>query len=143
MSSLPPPPQALSLLLAETHISDARTGQNSLIGILDHVHGNRYPVMLTRLCIFAELTNGRGTVPVSMRIIDADEARPPVLTGNMEVAFPDPLAVSQLAFGAGGVLFPEPGEYRVQLLSGGHLLLERRLVLILDKPPEQRADTPT
>ena len=127
----------LSLLLAETHLTDARTGQSSLVGILDHLHGARYPVMMSKVCVFAELTNGRGTVPVSFRVIDADEARPPVFTANVEVAFPDPLAISQIACGAVGATFPEPGEYRVQVLCGGMVLAERRLVMILDKPAEQ------
>jgi hypothetical protein len=92
--------------------------------------------MVPKLCVFAEMTNGRGTVPISIRVIDVDEARPPVFTANLEVAFPDPLAISQIACGAAGAMFPEPGEYRVQALSAGHVLSERRLLMLLDKPKE-------
>lgn len=127
----------LSLLFAENHLTDARTGQSSVIGILDHLHGAQYPVMMSRVCVFAELTNGRGTVPISFRVVDADEARPPVITANVDVAFPDPLAISQVACGALGATFPEPGEYRVQVLANGVVLAERRLSMILDKPAEQ------
>lgn len=124
-------------MFAENHLTDARTGQSSIIGILDHLHGSQYPVMMSRACVFAELTNGRGTVPISFRVVDADEARPPVIAANVDVAFPDPLAISQVACGALGATFPEPGEYRVQLLASGVVLAERRLLMILDKPAEQ------
>ncbi|HVU63491.1 MAG TPA: hypothetical protein VHC70_05920 [Phycisphaerales bacterium] len=132
----------LSLLLAESHLTDPRTGQSSVIGIIDHLHGARYPVMMSRMCVFAEMTNGRGTVPVVMRVIDADEARPPVFTASVNVTFADPLAISQVACGAVGATFPEPGEYRVQILSGAAVLAERRLLMVLDQPagPQQAGD---
>lgn len=41
--------------------------------------------------------------------------------------FPDPLAVVEVVFSKANVLFPAPGEYRVQLFAAGEPLRERRL----------------
>ena len=125
-----PPPLALSLLISDNHIVDARTGQHSIIGIITHVQSTRYPVIVPRLCLYAELTNARGTISLTWRVVDADEARPPVATAEMELTSPDPLVVHQFGLGIGGLVFPEPGEYRAQLMAGGEVLLERRLVLV-------------
>jgi hypothetical protein len=43
------------------------------------------------------------------------------------VSFADPLVVLEVVFTQARVVFPEPGEYRLQLFAAGEPLLERRL----------------
>lgn len=124
-----PPPVVLALLVADNHILDSRNNQHTIVGVFSHVKAERFPTLLGRLCIYAELTNGRGAQSIKIRIIDSDEARPPVIDAAVNIDFTDPLDVSQVGFGASGVVFPSPGEYRVQLLSGTTLLMERRLMV--------------
>lgn len=129
-----PPPVVLTLLIADNHILDARWGQHSVIGIFSQVKATIFPLTLSRLCIYAELSNGRGPVPIQVRIIDSAEARPPVVDAIANLTFADPLDVGHLAFGAMGATFPVPGDYRVQLLAHGTLLAERRLNLVQVAP---------
>lgn len=124
-----PPPVVLALLVADNHILDSRNNQHTIVGVFSHVKAERFPTLLGRLCIYAELTNGRGARTIQIRIIDSDEARPPVVDASVNIDFNDPLDVSQVGFGASGVVFPGPGEYRVQLLTGTTLLMERRLMV--------------
>jgi hypothetical protein len=44
--------------------------------------------------------------------------------------FPDPLTVAEGVFTHTGAIFPEAGEYRLQLFGAGVLLKERRLQVI-------------
>ena len=62
-----------------------------------------------------------------MRLIDTDGAREPVFEANAFLNFPDPLFVAEVVFAKFGVVFPEPGEYRLQLHGAGTLLRERRI----------------
>jgi hypothetical protein len=124
-----PPPVVLALLVADNHILDSRASQHTIVGVFSQIRAERFPTMLTRLCIYAELTNGRGKRSVQIRVIDADESRPPVIDAGVELEFNDPLDVSQVGFSASGVVFPSAGEYRVQLLCAGAMLMERRLMV--------------
>ena len=40
-----------------------------------------------------------------------------------------PGAVTQVVFGMPRLVFPEPGDYRIQAISAGSRLLEKRLIL--------------
>ena len=66
--------------------------------------------------------------------VDADDARPPIVEGRGTVDFKNPRAVANLSLQFHGLKFPQPGAYRVQLLSDGELLREARLDLIQFKP---------
>jgi hypothetical protein len=129
-----PPPVVLTLLIADNHILDHRWGQHSVIGIFSQVKATTFPLTLSRLCIYAELSNGRGPVPIQIRIIDAAESRTPVIDAVANITFADPLDVGHLAFGAMSITFPAPGDYRVQLLAHSVLLAERRLNLVQVAP---------
>lgn len=125
-----PPPVPLSLIACERVITDGLTGQYSIIGIMAHLQCPGFPVQVPLLCVYTELTNGRGLAQVVIRIVDANEERSPVAEATLQVQMEHPLAVGQFAVGLPGLIFPEPGEYRVQLLVGGELLIERRLVFV-------------
>jgi hypothetical protein len=81
------------------------------------------------LCIYTEVTGGHGVTPLTVRIVDVDEKRDPVVKLDLEVNLEDPLAVTQVVFGMPRLVFPEPGDYRIQAISGGSRLLEKRLIL--------------
>ena len=138
-----PPPEVLSLIVCDQIITDRLTGKQSLIGMFSRVHARRFPTAHPQLCVFASLTEGRGQIELLMRIVDANEARRPIVEGRGKVEFKDPRAIAHLALQFHGLTFPEPGEYRVQLYSGGELLREARLELFLVKPrPPKPPDSP-
>lgn len=125
----PVAPIVLTLLLCEKVIVDARTQQYSLVGLVSNVNASRFPVRSPNLCIYTEVTGGHGVTPLTVRIVDVDEEREPVVKLDMEVNLEDPLAVTQVVFGMPRLIFPEAGDYRLQALSAGVRLLEKRLIL--------------
>ena len=54
---------------------------------------------------------------------------------DLEVNLEDPLAVTQVVFGMPRLIFPEAGDYRLQAISGGSRLLEKRIILREAPPP--------
>jgi hypothetical protein len=131
-----PPPLVLSLILCESIIQDAMTGQHSVVGTLHYVQSHGFPAMFPELCVFFELTNGRGNIPVLIRIVDGSEERPPVFETTLVLEMKHPLVVMHGAVRIGNSVFPEPGEYRIQLHAAGDRRLERRLFL-QQVPPSQ------
>ncbi len=125
----PVAPIVLTLLLCEKVIVDARTQQYSLIGLVSNVNASRFPVRSPSLCIYTEVTGGHGVTPLTVRIVDVDEERDSVVKLDLEVNLEDPLAVTQVVFGMPRLVFPEPGDYRLQAICEGTRLLEKRLIL--------------
>ena len=125
----PVAPVVLTLLLCEKVIVDARTEQYSLVGLVSNVNASKFPVRSPNLCIFTEVTGGHGVTALTVRIVDVDEEREPVVKLDLKLNLENPLAVTQFVFGMPPLVFPEPGDYRLQALSGGSRLLEKRLIL--------------
>ena len=133
MSAKQPNLEILSLVVCDQIITDRLTGKQSLIGMFSVIHAMRFPVNHPQLSVYASLTGGHGTVSLMIRIVDSNEARTPLVQGQGQVQFNSPLAVANLALQFHGLTFPEPGEYRVQLLSNGELLREAKLRLMQAK----------
>jgi hypothetical protein len=74
--------------------------------------------------------------PLTVRIVDVDEKLDPVVKLDLEVNLEDPLAVTQVVFGMPRLVFPEMGDYRLQAISAGTRLLEKRLILREATPTE-------
>ncbi len=122
-------PDVLSLLVCDQILIDRLTGKTSLIGMFSTIGAPRYPIRHPQLCVFASLTDGRGKTPLELTIVDSEDARPPIVSGTATVEFKDPRAVACLNLHFNGLVFPEPGGYRVQLKCHGELLREARLYL--------------
>lgn len=93
------------------------------------------------MMVYAEMTNGRGVMPITLRIVDANEDREPVFEITSQVQMQDPLAVTQFGIAAEGLVFPEAGDYRAQLICGSHILLERRLLICADETANRAVNT--
>ena len=132
-----PPPDVLAMIVCDQIITDRMTGKQSLIGMFAKVHAAGFPVSHPQLSVFVALTDGYGEVELLIRIVDANDARPPIVEGRGKVNFKNPRAIANLALAFHGLRFPEPGEYRVQLYSNGELLREARLHLIPVKPRQR------
>jgi hypothetical protein len=132
-------PQVLSLLICDQIIIDRLTGKTSLIGIFGSIGSTTFPMRHPQLCVFASLNDGRGKTPLDIHIVDTDEQREPVVTGRAVVEFKDPRAIAFLNLHFSGLVFPQPGEYRLQLSSNGELLREVRLELVQAVPRKPTA----
>ncbi len=129
-----PAPDVLSMIVCDQIITDRMTGKQSLIGMFCRIHARGFPASHPQLCVYVTLTEGYGETELRMRIVDANDERPPIVEGKGRVRFRDPRAIANLALQFHGLTFPEPGEYRVQLYSAGELLRDARLELVLLKP---------
>jgi len=134
-----PVPDVVALLICDQIITDRLTGKQSLIGMFSKVHAASLPATHPQLCVFVALTDGHGTVELTLRIVDSNEARPPIVQGKGSVEFRDPRAIANLALQFHGLTFPEPGEYRVQLYCGGELLREAKLQLVKVQPRQAQS----
>jgi hypothetical protein len=129
-----PPPDVLSMIVCDQIITDRLTGKQSLIGMFSVVHAVRFPVTHPQLCVYVALTEGYGKTDFLIRIVDANDARRPIVEGRGNVDFKNPRAIANLALQFHGLTFPEPGSYRVQLYSDNELLREARMELLKVKP---------
>lgn len=130
-----PNPDVLALLVCDQIITDRLTGKQSLIGMFSKVHAAGFPATHPALAVFVALTDGHGKTELTIRIVDSNDARPPIVEGRGAVDFKNPRAIANLALQFHGLTFPVPGEYRVQLWSGAELLREARLELVHIPPP--------
>lgn len=137
-----PSPDVIALLVCDQIITDRLTGKQSLIGMFSKVHAVGFPATHPQLSVFVALTDGHGRTELTIRIVDSNDARPPIVEGRGAVDFKNPRAIANLALQFHGLTFPAPGEYRVQLWSQGGLLREARLELLQIVPPTRPPAAP-
>jgi hypothetical protein len=133
----PQPPIVLAMVLADTVLVDVATGKNTIQGTYQTLVAPAFPYTHAAVVVYVALTEGHGATTVQLRLVDRDEARPPIFELESQVSFPDPLTDVEIVFAQPGVVFPEPGEYRLQLFAGNAPLLERRLEI----SPEEDSET--
>jgi len=132
-------PQVLTMTIADIVHRDASTGKFSLLGTYNTIAARSFPFTHPSMGVYLALTDGRGKTPLVLRLIDAEEERPPVFTIQAVIDFPDPTQVAEVGFACQRLEFAQPGEYRLQLFVAGEPLLERRLFLV---PAQQMAQRP-
>lgn len=130
-----PPPSALSIIICDNLWKDQLSGKTYILGTYSAIKARGFPAAHPQMAILVSLTNGRGKNVIRVRLIDTDEESEPLWEANLEVDFPDPRAILEFGFVFGPVIFPEPGEYRVQVLCGTSPIIERRLVVMPSQPP--------
>ena len=133
-------PRCVALILCETVIEDRRTRNKSLINMFNGILAHQTPMRHDRMCAFAAFTGGRGTTSIALRLCydkdyDKDLARLPG-----KVVFPpgNPHAVVDLVFEMRGFVFPEFGNYTLEVMHEAVPLLARRFSVA--KPPPAEAD---
>ena len=134
MAAQKPAPDVLSMIVCDQIITDRMTGKQSLIGMFSRIHARGFPASHPQICVYVTLTEGYGETEFELRIVDANDERPPIVEGKGKVRFQNPRAIANLALQFHGLTFPASGEYRVQLYSAGELLREARLELVMLKP---------
>jgi hypothetical protein len=133
------PPVLLSAIICDRVIFDKITSMPSLINIIQNINAPQFPIR-NSIVFFCELTNGHGVTPTTVRLVSTSDEDKPLFEQNGNVEFKDVRQIVTLAVNIQGVLFPEPGDYRFQLLSQGHLLGDRKIIcrkVDLKKPPQK------
>ncbi|MHC4132570.1 MAG: DUF6941 family protein [Planctomycetota bacterium] len=123
-----PPPILLTAVVCDTAIIDALTNKVSIIGIFENLAASKYPVRHPAMTFVCQLTNGRGKMPIEVRIVDVENDEEILFKRNFEVAFTDVRKVENIIFGIRNFMFPHPGEFRLQVVGADDLLGERRII---------------
>jgi hypothetical protein len=127
------PPEALALILADAVLRDFASGKCFIQGTYSVIFAAEFPSIFP-ITVYAAITSGHGKTELELRIVGtdelhSDESQEPVSTQKISVDFADPLVVLEAVF-SGPVVFPAPGEYRIQLFGNNQPLRERRLQVI-------------
>jgi hypothetical protein len=123
---LPALPQCQVLLLADYLIRDALTGKFSVLGLFHTIHSRAFPFTHQNLVVYGVVTEIHGTVPLTFRLVrSADDA---VLyeAQPLTVTAADPTEAVELIDRVPAVVFPAPGEYRLEATTGGEVVAARR-----------------
>ena len=131
-------PMALALVVCDAIWIDPGTGKKTILGTFSAFFGRQFPLTVPQIGVYVALTDARGKVALKLRLVDVDELREPVKEHEFEVDFKDPIMIAEGVLHFLGPTFPEEGEYRLQLVAEGELIMERRIVL-MPVQPEQRA----
>ena len=131
-------PILLSAVICERDIFDKISGMPSLINIIQNVNAPQYPLRYPQLVFFCEMTNGHGTTTMKIRLVDVQEDEKTIFEQQGTVKFNNVRQIVTLALNLQGVVFPNPGEYRFQLLTGEILLGERRITCKRIKLPPKK-----
>lgn len=126
-----PPPICLALVLCDHVWRDPNSGKYTMIGTFASIATASFPLLHRELGVYVCLTEGLGEGPLRLRICDVDEERDPVFDAQETIRFKNPNFVAQSTFAIQNLLFPLPGEYRVQLFAFDQFISERRLTLEL------------
>jgi len=123
-----PPPVLLTAIVCDTVILDKLTGKGTVVGIFDTINAPRFPARHDALFVFCQLTNGRGQVPIRVRIVDLENDEALIHEAEVLGRFEDVRQVANVIVRIGGLEFPRPGEYRMQVYAGTDFLGERRIL---------------
>jgi hypothetical protein len=130
------PPEVLALVIADHVHRDEDTGKFFILGTRAEVVARAFPFTCPILAVYASMIDGRGETPLRLRLIDVDESRDAVLEYETAVSFLDPTVEVEIAFRFADLVFPEPGDYRLQLFGCGQFLRERRFLVTLMENPD-------
>lgn len=132
------PPKVLAMVLADAILHDMATGKFIIQGTFSIIIASTFPWTHPVIAVYAAITNGHGKTPIKLRLADVDDSRDPVYENEAVVDFADPIVVAEMVMVLRNVVFPEPGEYCLQLYGAGTPLMERRLQVV----PIPSADQP-
>jgi ribonuclease PH len=129
------PPSLLAMIIADVVHADPATGKFSILGTYSAIGAASFPCTHPYMAVYLAITDGRGETPMKMRLIDVEEVRNAVFESEATLNFIDPTQVIELTFFQSAVVFPEPGEYSLQLFGAGEFLSERRVLVVPIQQP--------
>jgi len=126
----PPPPTVLSLVVSE-RIHQDRLGLAYILGVFHTYHANRFPATIPHASVYLALTDARGTLRLTLRLVDGeDEDAAPLVRQSFDATIPSPLEVATISIDFDSIHVPAPGVYRWQLLYGEEIIADQRLNVV-------------
>lgn len=121
-------PTVLCLLMSDgMHIDSF--GKHYILGTFNALHAQAFPATHPFMALFLSITNGHGRATLLIRLVQVANDDHVVFEGQLDLEFQSPLDVIDQALPAPGVTLPEAGEYRWQVVCGGNVLYERKLIV--------------
>jgi len=124
-------PVAKSLYLCDEVVEDPGSRKVSLLGTFNATRPSTgYPYQLPRLCVFAQLIDAEGELPVWVEIVNADDLQVIFLGARQTVRFASRNTTVSVCFRLSGLKFFGPGTFIVELYCGNALMDDRVLHLL-------------
>jgi hypothetical protein len=122
------PPICQAMVLCEgLYLSPSTLRMSLLETIGNRLLANDFPQPWSSIAVYLVLTSGHGSTVLVLRWLGPDGEPLPGSEQQLEVDFTDALEMREVFFSCEELVFPEPGEYRVELITAGNVLAERRL----------------
>ena len=129
MPQPPALPYPLAMVICDAVWRDPSTGKHTLLGCFNGIAASAFPTVHPQLSVFVAITEGYGKVAMALRLVDGVEVSRSLSEANIELDFADPMAIAEIAVQFQKLQFERPGTYRLQLVTAGNLLMERRIVV--------------
>jgi hypothetical protein len=124
-----PPPLVQSMIVADAIHRDASTGKKFILGTFNGIFAAKFPHRNPPFSMYLAITNGHGPTVLRLRIVEIDDPQSPIYESAHPVEMANPNEVLELTVGV-QVVFPTPGDYRIQLFAGNEFLREVRLRVV-------------
>ena len=137
MGQLAQKPLVLSMMLCDQFYRDSASGKLSLLGCFTSISGPTFPSRHPDCGVYLLITDYVGPITLTVRVVDRDETRLPIALAEGSGTSADPRNILDFPMRLPSMMFPSPGEYRVQAFCNGEFLIERRLHVFLRNPKPQ------
>lgn len=127
------------MLVCDAFYKDPATGKGTILGTFSSIGGTEFPLQVAGFTLFMSLTDAHGKVPLKIKVVDAADEGDAIAEVGVEVEFQDPIVVMDLIMSVGNIIFPSPGEYRLQLYGNDEFVVERRILIVDTTRPKPEA----
>lgn len=128
-------PIGIALMISDRVITDALTGEKSIIGTISQIRTRSFPFAVPRMTFFVALSNGQGNANFELKCSSEDDRNLVVMRFKGIIPFKNPTDVVEMAFQMQNIIFQKPGLYAVEFLCEDVPVLQRPLVVSLVTPP--------
>jgi hypothetical protein len=130
-------PVCLAMVLCDGLHQSPSTGKISLLDIIgNRFEADAFPQLWSTIVVYLSLTSIHGSVILTLRWIGPDGHPLPGPDQHREIEFADPLSIYEVFFYCDDLVFPEPGEYGVELIVADEIVVDRRLFVFLASSQE-------
>ena len=138
MAAKPEAPKCVALVICEGVTEDSRSKNKCILNTFNGIFAATFPCTQDRFTIFATLTDGKGEMPLAFIVKDARGERPDLVRFAGVAHFKDPLGYLDITLDIRQMIFPEPGNYLVEVLIGSESIGIRRFTVtqMVSKPAE-------
>jgi hypothetical protein len=127
-------PVVRQMILCDRVVPNTTNPQkHDTLGLIHTTNPNppdRYPTTLPVLCVYLQLTGGRGSGTVQVVAVEADTGDAVFSSAAHSVTYPaDPLLVFPMVFRISSCKFPRAGLYWIQFRNNGRELAAQPLLV--------------